>query len=91
MERPLEAFMKVTIGPILSIIPSIIVGVGIFLVAEGALGTRTERGGLLVLVAAVFLALYGVMVVWSKTLSSDDRGFIEGVMPARLKYFLRFL
>lgn len=93
VERPFETFFRVTFGPLLSIIPSIIMGLGILLVAERVLGfaTRAERGGLLVLVALVFLALYGIMVVWSKTLSSDDRGFIEGVIPSRLKYFLRFL
>jgi O-antigen/teichoic acid export membrane protein len=92
VERPLTMFVKVIVKPLMSIIPSILVGVGLVNIAEHVLGmeTRTERGVLLLCVVLIFVALYGVMIVWSKTISSDDRGFVEGVVPARFKYLLKF-
>lgn len=92
VDRPLTMFVKVIGKPLMSIIPSIVVGVGFITFGGHALGmeTRTERGLLLLCVVLIFVTLYGVMIVWSKTVSSDDRGFVEGVVPARLKYLLKF-
>lgn len=92
IDAPLATFMNVTGKPLMSVIPPVIVCLGTVSIASKfpSMDTRVALGLLLLFVALVFGALYGLMIKWSKTLSSDDRGFIERALPLRFKYLLKF-
>lgn len=93
IDHPLSMFVRVMVKPLVSVLPSVVVGLVVSQVVQQLLGfhTRAAISVLLAAVAMVFLGLYGGMIVWSKTLSSDDRGFVEGAIPARFMHLLKFV
>ncbi len=93
IDHPLSLFVQVMIKPLAVALPSIAIGLAVSWIAQRLFDfhTRIEIGVLLAGVSVLFVVLYGVMIVRFKVLTPDDRGFIEGVMPERFKYLLRFV
>jgi peptidoglycan biosynthesis protein MviN/MurJ (putative lipid II flippase) len=92
MESPSTTLMQVISKPTLCVIPSAVIGSIAVGVSQDLLQlhSRIERGALLLAVALVFFFLYGFIVIRSKTVSSDDREFVDGVLPERFKYLMKF-
>jgi len=90
-DEPVRVLWGVFRKPLACVIVSSLTGLALVYVAESQLGVQTRPGlALLVAVAGVvFLSVYGFLIFKAKVFSSDDRGFLLGVIPGRLKHLVR--
>jgi O-antigen/teichoic acid export membrane protein len=90
-DEPMRLLWSVLRKPLACIIPSALTGLGLVYAGRSLLGfqTRPALALLLAFAGAAFLSLYGFLVFKAKVFSSDDKGFLVGVIPGRFRHLLR--
>ncbi|MEK9138334.1 MAG: polysaccharide biosynthesis C-terminal domain-containing protein, partial [Bacteroidota bacterium] len=91
LERPVTTLVQICAKPLISIIPAVLVGVVVRFFWIGRMVSRLDLFVFLLVVAVLFVIVYGLMTYMMKVFSADDKGFVAGVLPGRLKYLLKFL
>jgi O-antigen/teichoic acid export membrane protein len=92
VDRPMTVLLTSMGKPLLSVIPAAAVGFAMITGADflGVPESRMERGVLLALMAILFAGTYVIALILLKTLTADDKGFVEAVTPSRFRFILRF-
>lgn len=92
-EKPLLTFAQLCGKPLLSVVPSLLGAKLLTAVVSPLVNTSSQinLGVLLAVTVVVFLTAYVGMLTATRTFTADDKGFVAGVVPDRLKHLLRFL
>jgi Na+-driven multidrug efflux pump len=88
--RPFSMLVQIVSKPLLSVAPAVIMSLAVASFIRPA-GIADSRWSALLLVAvgsATLLICYAVMLIVSKSLTSDDKGFFVKVVPARVARLL---
>jgi O-antigen/teichoic acid export membrane protein len=93
MDHPIAAIVTICSKPLASIVPAVLIGLGIRFAWRGdaAASSRLEMLVFVIVMTIVFFCVYAAMIYVSRTFTHDDKGFVASVLPGRLKYFLKFL
>lgn len=90
-DLPVRLHWSVLRKPLACIIPSALTALGLMYAGRSLLGVQTRPALALLLAFAgvAFLSLYGFLIYRARVFSSDDRGFLIGVIPGRFKHLVR--
>ncbi len=91
--HPMRVLINANVKPFLCVIPAVLLGMGVRWAMASLVFNQSRVHLALILggTCIVFILVYGMMVHFAGMLTEDDRGFIAGVLPERLKPLLRFL
>jgi O-antigen/teichoic acid export membrane protein len=87
VENPLHTFLALGVKPLVSIAPAVAVSLSLtwLLSVTGVGESRIELTLLLCISGLALLTVYGLMLYWTRTFNEDDKGFVMGVLPERLR------